>query len=129
MTRKRNNVSPRIAKRLAEVAQEMRELMYGAEGYPEWGTRFHEIEEHGMSIGQELSRLFMEQSAQQQAEAPIPEEALESDGERASLGEATHDMVLETPAGQIIWEQPKARLKQSRRDFFPSGPSAGPGCR
>ena len=36
-----------------------------------------------------------------------------------------HETALDTPAGEVEWKQPKTRLKKSRRDFFPSGQSAG----
>ena len=62
-----NDVSPEAAGRFAELAREMRELIYGEEGYPEWGTKFTEIESQGMHLGLELARLFMEQSVHEQA--------------------------------------------------------------
>ncbi len=57
-----NDVSPEAAARLAEMARELRELAYGEQAYPEWGTKFTEIESEGMNLGRELARLFMEQS-------------------------------------------------------------------
>ncbi len=128
MTRTQNNVSPKVAQRLAELAREMREVVYGEVGCPEWGTKFTEIETEGMNIGLEFARLFMEQSVDQQAHGTVPPEGLESDGETARLLGTEHETQLETPAGEIQWDQPKARLNNARRDFFPSGESAGRGC-
>lgn len=119
-----NNVSPEIAARLAEMTREMRELVYGEEAFPEWGTKFSEIESEGMSLGLELARLFMEQSVSEQAEH-VPEDALESDGEVAQKEAKTKTVGLETPAGEVRWEQPQTRLAQSKRAFFPSGEEFG----
>jgi len=119
-----NNVSPEIAARLAEMTREMRELVYGEQAFPEWGTQFTEIESEGMSLGLEMARLFMEQSVSEQAEH-VPEDALESDGEVAKKEAKSKTAGLETPAGEVTWEQPQTRLKKSRRAFFPSGEEFG----
>lgn len=123
-TTRTNDVSPEAAARLAEMAREMREMIYGEQAYPEWGTKFTEIESEGMNIGLELARLFMEQSVGEQA-GHVPDEALESGGEIAKKGTKTKGSELETHAGEVAWEQPQTRLEQSRRDFFPSGEEFG----
>lgn len=122
-TARKNDVSPEVAVRLGELAAEMRELVYGTEAFPEWGTRFTEIESAGMNIGLELARLFMEQSVQEQSQH-TPEEALEYQGEKA-VNTGEKDASLETAAGEVNWEQPKTRLPKQRRAFFPSGEGAG----
>lgn len=128
MTRTQNNVSPKVAQRLAEVAREMRDAVYGEAGFPEWGTKFTEIEAQGMNIGLEIARLFMEQAVDQQAHSTAPPECLESGGETAQVLGVEQEAEIETPAGEIQWDQPKARLKKVRRDFFPSSQSTGGGC-
>lgn len=128
MTRTQNNVSPEVAQRLAEVARELREVVYGEAGCPEWGTKFNDIEAQGMNIGLEVARLFMEQSVDQQAGIAVPPDGLESGGETAQVLGIERESQLETSAGEIQWDQPKARLSKARRDFFPSGQSAGGGC-
>jgi hypothetical protein len=122
-----NDVSPEVAARLAELAVEMRQLMYGKDGVPEWGTKFTEIESQGMNVGLELARLLMEQSVGEQA-GQVPVAALECGGEVAAEGGETTPSSLETPAGEVQWEQPKTRLVKSRRDFFPSGAGIGDPC-
>ena len=77
--------------RLAELAREMRELTYGGDGVPEWGTQFTEIESQGMNVGLELARLFMEQSVEQQAER-VPDSALAHEGEAADDRVALEDV-------------------------------------
>lgn len=128
MTRTQNNVSPEMAQRLAELAREMRSAVYGEAGFPEWGTKFTEIESQGMSIGLEIARLFMEQAVDQQAHGTAPPECLESGGEAAQVLGVEQEAQIETPAGEIQWDQPKARLSKARRDFFPSSQSTGRGC-
>ena len=126
MSRPKNNtVSPQVAQRLAGIAREMRELVYGEEAFPEWGTQFIEIEQQGMDMGLELARLFMEQSVQKQANQTVPQDACDCDGETAQPSQGGLLSALETPAGEVQWEQPQARLLKARRDFFPAGPSAG----
>jgi hypothetical protein len=119
-----NDVSPQVAARLAELAREMRELTYGDEGVPEWGTKFTQIESQGMHIGLELARLFMEQSVQEQAQG-VPDSALAHEGETAKRTGETRTAALETAAGGVEWEQPRTRLTKSERAFFPSGQGAG----
>lgn len=121
---RKNDVSPEVAARLAATAREMRQLVYGEGAIPEWGTKFTEIESEGMNIGLELARLFMEQSVGEQA-GQVPQEALECDGEVAEKGKETKSFPLETPAGEVEWEQPQTRLSQSGRAFFPSGEGFG----
>lgn len=119
-----NNVSPQVAARLVELAREMRELTYGGEGVPEWGTKFTEVESQGMNVGLELARLFMEQSFAEQAEC-VPDSALEHEGEAAEPTEETKTARMETAAGEVQWDQPRTRLATSGRAFFPSGEGVG----
>ena len=125
MARGKNKVSPEVAQRLVDLAREMRQLVYGGAGVPKWGTRFSQIESDGMAVGLELARLMMEQSVGDQAEQ-VPAEALDSGGEVAALA-GTDAMAQETLAGEVEWRHPRGDLKQSRRDFFPSGQSLGRG--
>lgn len=126
MARKAHNLSPEVAAELAQMARQMRIAVYGPDGYPVWGTKFTEIEDQGMDIGLELARVFMEQSVANQAQSGMPEEALaEQDGEVPQRCRGDHKSTLETPAGEVEWDQPKTRLKKARRDFFPSGQSVG----
>lgn len=123
-TSRSNDVSPEVAARLAELAGEMRQLVYGEEGVPQWGTKFTEIESQGMNVGLELARLFMEQSVDEQS-GRVPDAALECNGETAERGNKTKATPLETAAGEVLWEQPKTRLAESGRAFFPSGAGVG----
>ena len=123
MARTDRKVDGAVQERLREVAAELRGLMYGEMGCPEWGTRFSEIEDDGMSVGRELSRLLMEQSVGEQTQH-MPPEALETGHEQAqSAGTSTRP--LETEAGEIAWEEPRAYLSKARKSFFPSREGTG----
>ena len=116
--------SPEVAQRLKVVAQEVRQMVWDGDGVPEWGTLFSEIEQQGMSIGGELARLIMEQAVEEQARTGPPDNVLDCEGETAALTR-TWQATVSTPAGDVRWDQPLARLNKQRRDFFPSGQSAG----
>ena len=85
MARKANSQTPEIAGKLAEVAQELRQQIYSEQACPEWGTRFTQIEDHGMQVGLELARVFMQQTVQHQADGEIPQQAVNCDGELAVI--------------------------------------------
>lgn len=123
MARERKRLSPEVAARLADLAQQMRELVYGEEGIPIWGTRFSKIESDCLAVGDEMARLMIEQSVEGQARR-VPAGSLECPDETAAIVGSV-SAVVETPAGDVHWTQPKARLNQARRDFFPAG--EGPG--
>ena len=108
-------ISPEVAQRLEVVAREFRLLVWDGDGVPEWGTLFSEIEQQGMSIGGELARLIMEQAVAEQAQVRPPDGALDCEGETAALTR-TWQATVSTPAGDVQWEQPLARLNKKRRD-------------
>lgn len=109
-----------VRRKLIEVAREARKLVYGEEGFPEWGTSFAEIETDAKEVGHEFIRLLMEQTAEGQA-AQVPEAAVATEaGERGVLVGA-EDRRVETESGEVLWKEPKAYLPKSRKDFFPSG--------
>lgn len=111
-------VDPHVQERLREVAGELRQLMYGEKGCPEWGTLFREIEDDGMSVGLELARLLMEGATSEQA-GEMPEEAMQVPDEVVQPA-GTDEATLETPAGDVEWDQPCGDLKKGRKAFFPS---------
>lgn len=124
MAYQRQGISPETQSRLQEMAAEMRGLLYGAAGCPEWGTKFREIEQTGMSVGLELARLVMEQSVAVQA-GQMPASALVVEGDQVQLA-GTESQPLDTEAGAVEWAEPRARLQRSRKAFFP--PAAGVGA-
>lgn len=125
MARTHNSIAPQLAGQLAQVARDLRRAIYGPEGFPQWGTRFDEIEQQGMDLGLEVARLFMEQSLASQAQAGLPEEALQEQQRETPKIIKHCERKLETSAGEVHWDQPQTRLTKARRDFFPSGPGTG----
>ena len=100
MAHGRSQVSPEVAKQLVDTARQMRQLAYGGDGIPQWGTKFSEIESNAMSIGHELSRLIMEQAVEGQSDQ-LPDLALKVPDETAAVI-GTAQAVLETPAGEVL---------------------------
>lgn len=120
----RRAIDPAVQARLREMAAEMRQVLYGEAAFPEWGTRFREIEKDGMNVGLELARLVIEQSVGEQARH-MPASAMQvADDEVRPAG--TESMPVDTEAGRVSWEEPKAELKQGRKAFFPPTASARP---
>jgi len=122
MALKQDQLSSRLAERLAAMAAEMRELLYGEIGHPEWGTTFADIEADGKAIGLELARLTIEQSVASQAkEVPpeaweVPDQVIQPAGRKRRA--------VQTETGEVAWEEPQGYSKSHRRAFSPS--SQGP---
>ena len=112
----RPKVDPRVQERLRGMAAELRHMIYGEKGCPEWGTLFREIEADGMSVGLELARLLMEQSTSGQVEQ-MPDEAMQVPGDVVQPA-GTDSTRLETPAGDIAWEEPCGHLQHARKAFL-----------
>jgi len=125
MARNNPKVSPEVAVELVNLARQMRRLVYGGDGVPEWGTKFSQIEAEALEVGRELSRLMMEQAVGEQAQGVPSSRLEESDSGEPAAVIGTEPSVLETTAGEVQWKQPKTRLSKARRDFFPSGPGTG----
>lgn len=123
MAASRQPIDPDLQARLREMAAELRQALYGEAGFPEWGTKFREIEKDGMSVGLELARLVMEQSVGEQARHMPPAAAQVAGDDARVVG--TESTPLQTEAGPVVWNEPKAHLRKSRKAFFPPPASAG----
>jgi hypothetical protein len=121
-----SKLTPEVRKRLAELAAEARELVYGSQGCPKWGTSFAEIESDAKEVGHEFIRLVMEQTGSQQV-GILPAEALTADSGETAQRIGTRQRCIETESGQVSWSEPQAYLPKSRKAFFPSDEGAGPG--
>ena len=122
--RSRKAVSEKVAARLAEVARELRTELYGKEGYPEWGTKFVEIETQVLAVGHELARQMAEQALAEQARH-VPAQAFTAETGEEAQGGGTARRDVETSAGVVSWAEPQAYLSKSRKDFFPSSARIG----
>ncbi len=119
-------LTPQVRQRLAEMADEARQLVYGESGCPAWGTLFAEIEDDAKEVGHEFIRLLMQQAAEGQVES-LPDKALITDTGEAAQSIGTEERSIETESGEVSWDEPKAYLPKSRKAFFPSveGPGTG----
>jgi len=113
-----------VRRRLSELAREARELLYGEEGCPAWGTSFRELESDAGEFGHELIRLLMEQASDEQSQK-MPAAALKVESGEVAQLIGTEQRSLETESGPVQWLEPKANLPQSRKAFFPSEPGVG----
>ena len=82
MAKNRRKIDAAVQERLGEGAAELRHIIYGEQGFPEWGTTFAQIEDEGMAVGLGLARLLMEQPAGEQA-THMPEGDLDCGEETA----------------------------------------------
>ncbi len=123
----KSKLTPEVRERLAEMAAEARRLVYGEEGFPEWGTSFAEIEDDGKEMGHEFIRLVIQQVAEEQAES-LPSEALRTDTGEVARSIGTEQRVIETESGPVTWNEPKGYLPKSRKAFFPSVEGDGSAC-
>lgn len=123
MAKNRRKIDAAVQERLGEMAADLRQMIYGEQGFPEWGTKFAQIEDEGMAVGLELARLLMEQSVGEQA-THMPEEDLDCPEETAQPA-GTGRADLKTQAGDVKWDEPAAYLNKARRAFFPSAEGSG----
>lgn len=115
---------PHIAEQIAQLAREARVELYGPDGIPEWGTKFIDIEQQAIEVGNQVARTLIEQAVAGQAAQAPPDQALKIDGQPDAVPIAkTADAKVDTPVGHVDWQQPLARQENSSADFFPSGQS------
>jgi hypothetical protein len=115
-------IDQKLHDRIKAIARELRQEVYGASGTPIWGTKFTEIEDVGVEIGDLLAREVIGQSLEDQAGSmDVPTTTTGSEGK---AGEVEVRMV-QTRRGEISWPEPKGYDKPSRKAFFPSVTSSG----
>jgi hypothetical protein len=115
-------ISQQLHTRIKAIAQELRQEAYGASGTPAWGTKFTEIEDLGVEIGDLLAREVIGQSLEDQASSlEVPATVAGQDGEAGK----SELRIVQTRRGEVSWQEPKGYDKPSRKAFFPS--VAGPG--
>jgi hypothetical protein len=105
---------------LKGVSKHFIERVYGAEGLP-WGTKFAELEEIAVQLGQAVSRNMIEQAVARQA-ATVPAEAERCSGCDGPIAPAEHvePRAVATQVGTARWDEPKRYCPQCRAAFFPS---------
>ena len=107
------------------VAKYFLEKVYGPDGMP-WGTRFADLEELSVQIGQAMSRSMMDQALARQAPSVPPDaEKCSRCGGPVEPDEAPESRAVLTRVGTAHWDEPKRYCPSCRAAFFPSEPSAG----
>ena len=118
-------ISTELRQRIADLARDLREDLWGPKGYPPWGTKFVEMEEKTADVGDALACALLAQTLQEQAEQeghgagkcggcgePIPLEEIAG-------------RLLQAKRGEAAWQESYGRCKRCRKAFFPSLPGVG----
>ena len=107
------------------VAKHFLQKLYGPEGMP-WGTKFSELEELAIQIGQAVSRNMINQVVVNQAhQVPQTAEVCGVCGTAVQSGPPLEPRALTTTVGTARWSEPKRYCPQCRAAFFPSVPESG----
>jgi uncharacterized protein with PIN domain len=104
------------------VAKNLVDRIYGPAG-PAWGTKFSELEETVAAIREALTEEMLHQALARQAaqpERPSEYSVCPDCGQPTQAADPPAERRLETGNGEAIWDEPKTRCQQCRRDFFPS---------
>jgi hypothetical protein len=110
---------------LGGLAKELNRRIYGEGGIP-WGTKFADIEELAVQIGQEISRGMIEQGVGRQADdVPLDAETCSGCGVPVQPTEASEPRGVQTRVGTAQWNEPRRYCPKCRAAFFPSVPSTG----
>ncbi len=109
---------------LQGIAKQLIHRVYGPEGMP-WGTRFADLEELAVQLGQAVSQSMIDQAVARRA-AVVPGEADSCPACGTPLDPAeTEPRVVATQVGTARWEEPKRYCLKCRAAFFPSVPGVG----
>ena len=114
-------INQQLHVRIKAVAEELRREVYGPSGTPTWGTKFMEIEDSGVEIGDLLAREVIGQSLGEQAISPEAPPAADPNGKPGEI----EVRIVQTRRGEVSWKEPKGYDKPSRKAFFPSVASLG----
>ena len=107
------------------VAKHFLQKVFGPQGMP-WGTKFSDLEELTVQIGQAISRTMMDQALAGQALAvPATAQACGVCGTPVQAGPPGEPRAVTTTVGTVHWIEPKRYCPQCRAAFFPSVPEFG----
>jgi hypothetical protein len=121
-TKKATNEVDKAAAYIKGVAKNLVDRLYGPAGLP-WGTKFTELEATVAAVRKVLTEEMLQQALARQAaqvERPPEYDACPGCGRTTLAGAPSEPRRLETGQGDAVWEEPKTRCPQCRRDFFPS---------
>jgi ribosomal protein L33 len=119
-------ISQQLHERIKAFAAELRREVYGVSGAPQWGTRFTEIEEVGVEIGDAVACAMVSQSLQGQVPRADGAAALACTAcGRQSQEDEVEPRLVRMRRGETPWLEPKGYCKHCRKAFFPSVESLG----
>ncbi len=106
------------------VAKHFLHKVFGTEGLP-WGTKFSELEELTVQIGQAISRSMMDQALAGQAQAvPATAQTCGVCGSPVQNGPPGQSRTVPTTVGTVL-DEPRRYCPRCRAAFFPSVPESG----
>ena len=113
-------VAAELEKYLKGVSKHFIERVYGPDGMP-WGTKFADLEDIAVQLGQAVSRNMIEQAVARQA-AVVPAEAERCSGCDQPITPTEHvePRAVATQVGTAQWNEPKRYCPRCRAAFFPS---------
>jgi hypothetical protein len=107
------------------VAKHFLHKVFGPEGMP-WGTKFSDLEELAIQIGQAVSRSMMDQALAGQAQAgPATAPTCGVCGTPVQAGPPGQPRAVTTTVGTVHWTEPTRYCSKCRAAFFPSVPEFG----
>jgi hypothetical protein len=122
-------ISAKLRAKVAAVAEELRQELYGADGCPPLDTLFVELEDGAVELGDALTCALMQQLLQAQAEATQREHPEECPcavcGQPARHRSDPEARWLQTRRGDVGWQEPTYYCDECRQAFFPSVQKAG----
>jgi hypothetical protein len=111
---------------LQGVGKSLVEKAYGPHGMP-WGTKFADLEQTAVDLGQAISRQMIDQALQRQA---ADEPSMGADAKICAVcgagfeepegGADTEARIVLTRVGDAQWLEPKRYCDRCRKSFFPS---------
>jgi len=111
---------------LQAAAKNVLRHAYGPDGLP-WGTRFSDLEDVAVRVGDLLATEVLQAALQRQAhgDPPAPLRGCPTCG--GPPGRPAHEpRRVRSRRGPVAWDEPAAFCDRCRRAFFPSVPEPGP---
>jgi hypothetical protein len=107
------------------VAKHFLQKVFGLEGMP-WGTKFSNLEDLAIQIGQAVSRSMMTQALAGQSQAvPAEGQTCGVCGTTVLSDPSDNPRTVTTTVGTVQWSEPKRYCPKCRAAFFPSVPESG----
>ncbi len=99
---------------------------YGPDGLP-WGTRFTDVEDIAVQVGDLLTREILHLALQGQAGRDRPDELQACPSCSGPLQQRPpQPRQTRSRRGEVAWDEPLTYCPRCRRDFFPSVQEPGP---